>query len=76
MAEKKYNFAICYNQGFIYIFGGYDSFDKTSKKSSARFNISNESWESLPTMRRARNKCFCLVVSPDKIAVFGGVNGM
>lgn len=75
MNEKKYNFAITALQGFVYVFGGYDSHDKFSKKSCAKFNLENEGWDLLPTLRRARNKCHCLPIGNDKIAVFGGVNG-
>ena len=75
MNEKKHNFAICAVEGFIYIFGGYDSVDKTSKKSCAKFSVANEMWDILPTLRRARSKCQSLVINSDKIAVFGGVTG-
>lgn len=41
MNEKKHNFAACHLEGFIYIFGGYDSYDKISKKSCAKFSLAN-----------------------------------
>ena len=75
MNEKKHNFAVCALEGFIYIFGGYDSLEKTSKKSCANFSIAKEMWDILPTMRRARSKCQSLVINSNKIAVFGGVTG-
>jgi N-acetylneuraminic acid mutarotase len=75
MSEKKHNFAISVLEGFIYVFGGYDSLDKTAKKSCAKFSLSNEGWDLLPTLRRARNRCYSQPISSDKLAVFGGVNG-
>jgi hypothetical protein len=75
MIEKKFNFAICTIAGVIYIFGGYDSLDKAAKKSTAKFHISNECWDILPTMRRARSKCIAQVINFNKIAIFGGMNG-
>lgn len=75
MSEKKHNFAIAAHQSFIYVFGGYDSHEKAPKKSCARFSLANESWDILPTLRRARNRCHAQSISADKIAVFGGSNG-
>jgi hypothetical protein len=76
MTEKKFEFAICALDGFIYVFGGYDSLDKAAKKSCAKFCLANEYWDMLPTLRRARRKCFAQVVSSNKIAVFGGTVGV
>lgn len=75
MSEKKHNFAICALEGFIYIFGGVDHIDKLEKKSCSKFNIANESWDSLPTLRRARNNCVAVCIGNSKIAVFGGTKG-
>lgn len=49
--------------------------DKLEKKSCSKFNIANESWDSLPTLRRARNNCVAVFISNNKIAVFGGTKG-
>jgi hypothetical protein len=39
--------AICYNEGYIYLIGGFDTITQKSVKTCCRYNIVTEKWQQL-----------------------------
>ncbi len=62
MNERKYDFAISSYNGIVYIFGGSDELSN-AKNTCSKFNIENEHWQPLPTLRRARKGCFSQIIN-------------
>jgi len=49
--------AICYNEGFIYLIGGFDLDSKESVKTVFRYNIVTEKWQQLSSMLFDKMDC-------------------
>lgn len=68
--------AICYNEGFIYLFGGYDSKTKKISKASLRYNIVTEKWQMLTPMLFEISDGAACAINEYQLIVAGGVNSV
>ena len=66
--------AITYNEGFIYLIGGYDSRSKSISKGCLRYNIVTEKWQQLTPMLFEIMEGAACAISEYLLAVAGGVN--
>jgi N-acetylneuraminic acid mutarotase len=66
--------AIAYNEGYIYMIGGFDS--KTNKivKTCSRYNIVTEKWQQLSSMLFEIMDASACAINEYQIVVAGGVN--
>jgi N-acetylneuraminic acid mutarotase len=68
--------AITYNEGFIYLLGGYDSCTNRISKSCLRYNIVTEKWQLLSPMLFEIMDGSACAINEYQIIVAGGVNSV
>jgi N-acetylneuraminic acid mutarotase len=66
--------AITYNEGFIYLMGGFDARTKSIVKGSLRYNIVTEKWQQLTPMLFEIMEGASCAINEYLIVVAGGVN--
>lgn len=66
--------ALAYNEGYIYLIGGFDTINKKTLKSCIRFNIVTEKWQQLqPMLFEIMDDAAC-AINEYQIVVTGGVD--
>ena len=68
--------AITYNEGFIYLMGGYESRAKKIVKSCLRYNIVTEKWQLLTPMLFEISEGSACAINEYQIIVAGGINSV
>lgn len=63
-----------YNEGYIYMLGGYDQSIKKIVKSCCRYNIVTEKWQQLQPMLFEITDASACAINECQIAVTGGIN--
>ena len=72
MPFKKYDFSLCYNDGFIYLFCGKDS-DSHVTDSCERYDVAKNQWSLLSPSTKKRYAASSVVCKEySKIYLFGG----
>ncbi|CDW71274.1 kelch motif family protein [Stylonychia lemnae] len=66
--------ALAYNEGFIYLVGGYDSKTHKTLKQCSRFNIITEKWQQMAPMLFEIKEASACAINESQIVVAGGVN--
>jgi N-acetylneuraminic acid mutarotase len=66
--------ALTYNEGFIYLMGGYDASSKSIAKGCLRYNIVTEKWQQLTHMLFEIMDGAACAINEYLIVVAGGVN--
>ena len=66
--------AITYNEGFIYLIGGFDSSIGKITKSCVRYNIVTEKWQLITPMLFDIMDAAACAINEYQIVVAGGVN--
>ena len=77
MNQKKYNFAICLQDQYIYVFGGKSKNGMLEQilENCERYNIDEDKWEQLPNMPRERSGCKTIFTPDNKsIMLIGGID--
>lgn len=64
--------AICYNEGYIYMLGGYCEKENKLKKACTRYNIVSEKWQQLAPMIFAKQNASACAINEYQIIVAGG----
>ena len=60
--EYLLNQAICYNEGFIYMLGGFCTKEKKLKRCCSRYNIVTEKWQQIsPMIFHTENAAACAI---------------
>ena len=72
--ESISNQAICYNEGFIYMLGGYCSKEKRCRRSCTRYNIVTEKWQQISPMLYEKQDSAACSINEFQIIVAGGKN--
>lgn len=80
MVCRKFDFSVCFHDGFVYVLGGKDS-DTQIVTSCERYDIKKNTWSIVAPMTFKRSgSCAAVVKETAKIYVFGGrtegVSGM
>lgn len=70
--ENLKNQAICYNEGFIYMIGGYCCKEKKYRRSCARYNIVLEKWQQISPMIFHKENAAACAINEFQIIVAGG----
>jgi hypothetical protein len=74
MSEKSF-FSAVYLKGMIYIFGGYDNYEKMQLKSCESYNIEKDEWKTLDvTLNTARSQSSSCIFNDNSIYICGGFN--
>lgn len=62
MNEYLENQAVCYNEGFIYMIGGYDTKEQKAIRLCSRYNIVTEKWQQIcPMIFAKENAAACAI---------------
>ena len=64
--------AVCYNEGFIYMLGGFCRKEKRLKKACSRYNIVTEKWQHISPMIFAKENAAACAINEFQIIVAGG----
>lgn len=72
MPFKKYDFSVCFHDGFVYVFCGKDS-DTMVDDSCERYDVKNNIWHLLAPVNKKRYAASASVIKEtNKIYLFGG----
>ena len=66
--------AVAYNEGFIYLMGGFDARQGKIVKACARYNIVTEKWQQLTSMLFEISEGAACAINEYQVVVAGGVN--
>jgi hypothetical protein len=80
MVCRKFDFSVCFHEGFVYVLGGKDS-DTQIVTSCERYDVRANTWGIIAPLNHKRSgSCAAVVKETTKIYVFGGrtegVSGM
>jgi N-acetylneuraminic acid mutarotase len=70
LASKKYNFAICANSKFVYIFGGKNENEEILNECE-KYSFEEEKWIKMPNLPCERMGAKALMIGT-KVLLFGG----